>query len=150
MFGDLIDGEHSDIVWPFLAALMWESKADCSQVMTLDSTWLATGDVCSNYISIVYDAMIANSSQLIHELISNEHRLGWLKADEWNHFKDLSTICQDLENQLENQRSVIVEILFGQPRKKSLPSEPSEPLEPSEPSLPDKLGVSTASPANWL
>lgn len=65
--------------------------------------------------------------------------------------------CQELENQLEDQRSMIVEILSGQPRKKNTsepqtfapaapdaPDTPDAALEPAfGPALPGKLRVST-------
>ena len=62
--------------------------------------------------------------------------------------------CQELENQLEDQRSMIVEILSGQPRKKNTsepqtfapaaPDTPDAALEPAfGAALPGKLRVST-------
>ena len=52
MFADWIHRKHSDTVWPFLAALIVGKQGRLfkviSKFMIVDSTWLATGDVCSS------------------------------------------------------------------------------------------------------
>eukprot|EP00435_Cladocopium_sp_Y103_P023798 s5189_g5.t2 len=62
--------------------------------------------------------------------------LGLQVQDRKNSTEELMQKIKELENQLEDQRSMIVEILSGQPRKKNT-SEPETSAPPAAPNAPD-------------